>query len=568
MAKVHYADDYQPDFGIPWRPVLTRQQIEDRYAGPGPWGDPWTDQNLANYIALRKRVEADTLKNPIGQGWSLPSWDAVQRNWKKYNIHVLLGGNQAAKTTFGARLTVWAAATIPESETYCWHVTDKRSIDDQQRFVWEALPEGIKKLPTKKGISHSLQYGQKNGFTDGICILPPLPGYQRGGSIKFFNYAQYAQNDQIIEGVKAHFMWADEVIPLELMETIRKGRLMTYHGRFLLTFTVIDGWNDTIQKILSKTRTVEKRFCDHPKVMADLPIMQESMSVDSCAIYYAWTKDNPFTDYQEFLRLNANADKATILARGFGIPTKSITSIHPGFSQEVNVIPHEKLPWLTVKRDKNGKEIPYKVTRYMSIDPAGSKNWAMAWVAVDAAGTWWVYREWPDYDDWALPSNTPEGKPGPAQKGSKRGIKEYVELIRDMEKDEEIFERYIDPRMGAAEKQSEEGATTIISDLDDAGMTVIPAPGVDIENGTQLLNNLFAYDENKPIDSMNAPKIYISDRCQNTIYMFKEHTGMGGRNEATKDFHDLYRYLAVSDIQFIDTKNITDIQAYGRTGSY
>jgi len=122
--------------------------------------------------------------------------------------------------------------------------------------------------------------------------------------------------------------------------------------------------------------------------------------------------------------------------------------------------------------------------------------------------------------------------------------------------------------MGAAEKQSEDGATTIISDLEDCGMTVIPAPGVDIENGTQLLNNLFAYDEEKPIDSLNAPKIYISDRCVNTIYMFKEHTGQGGRNEATKDFHDLYRYLAVSDIQFIDQGKITDQMAYGRTASY
>lgn len=565
MAKIHYADDFQPSFGIPWRPVLTREQVEERYQS-GQWGDA----DLAHYLKVRREVEAGAVKNPVGQGWSLPSWDMVQENWKKYNIHVLLGGNQSAKTTFGSRLTVWAAATIPEAETYCWHVTDKRSIDDQQRFVWEALPEGIKKLPTKKGVNHSLQYGQKNGFTDGICILPPLPGFQRGGSMKFFNYAQYAQNDQIIEGVKAHFMWADEVIPLELMETIRKGRLMTYHGRLLLTFTVIDGWNDTIQKILAKTRTLKSRYCDHPKVRANLPIMQESLSVDSCAIYYAWTQDNPFTDYEEFLRLNANADKSTILARGFGIPTKSVTSIHPGFSQDVNVIPHDRLPWLpaNIKKDKHGKEVPYKVTRYMAIDPAGSKNWAMAWVAIDAAGTWWVYREWPDYDDWALPGSTLEGKPGPAQKGSKRGIKEYVELIRGMEGDEEIFERYIDPRMGAAEKQSDEGATTIISDLDDAGMTVIPAPGVDIENGTQLLNNLFAYDENKPIDSLNSPKIYISDRCQNTIYMFKEHTGKGGRNEATKDFHDLYRYLAVSDIQFIDTTTHSKELTYGRTGSY
>lgn len=536
IGDVQYADSFQPDFGLPWTPRIPNDVLKT-----------WNIDELANYVKVRKEVEARAENNPVGAGWILPSWSAVMKNWNKYNIHVLCGGNQAAKTTFGSRLAVWAAATIPQSEVYCWHVTDKRSIDDQQRFVYEALPIGIKNLPTKKGVHHSVQYSQKNGFTDGICILPPIPGYKRGGSIKFFNYAQYQQNDQIIEGVKAHFMWADETIPAALLDTL-KYRLFTYHGRLLLTFTVIDGWNDTIQKILAKTRTIETRYCDHGKVKKEIPVMQESLSVDSCCIYYAWTQDNPFTDYQEFLKINATADRATILARAFGIPTKSLTGVFPGFNREINVIKHEDLPWL--------KNKDYKVTRYFAIDPGGSKNWFMVWVAIDAAGTWWVYREWPDYDDWALPGSTAEGKPGPAQKGSRKGIKDYVELIRTSEGEEEIFERYIDPRMGAAERQSEEGATTIISDLDDQEMTVIPAPGVDIENGIQLINNLLAYDENKPIDSMNAPKFYISDQCQNVIYALQEYTGQGGRSEATKDGIDCLRYIAVSNPSFYEKTEI------------
>ena len=133
--------------------------------------------------------------------------------------------------------------------------------------------------------------------------------------------------------------------------------------------------------------------------------------MDSCAIYYAWTQDNPFTDYQEFLRLNANADKATILARGFGIPTKSVTTVFPAFDKNVNVIEHNKLPWLpeNLKKDSKGKTIPYKTTRYMAIDPAGSKSWFALWVAIDVSNTWFIYRENPDHDDWALPGPTPPG---------------------------------------------------------------------------------------------------------------------------------------------------------------
>lgn len=479
-------------------------------------------------------------------------WDMTVPTHGNYIAAGIVHHN-SGKTSFGARLAVWAGATIPESEVYCWHVSEKRSIDDQQRFIYDALPLAVKSLPTKKGIHHSMQYSQKNGFTDSICILPPQKGFQRGGSINFFNYAQFQQNDQIIEGMRAHFVWADEKIPLALMDTL-KYRLFTYHGRMLITYTVIDGWNDTIEKILAKTKTLEKRRSDRLKM--DLPVMQESLSMASTCIYYAWTEDNPFTDIKEFWKLNATENKTTILARAYGIPTKSIAGAFPSFNRDVNVIEHDKLPFI--------KDPKYKVTRYMGIDPAGKKNWFMLWVAIDAGGTWWVYREWPDYDDWALPSSNAEGKPGPAQKGAGKGIKDYVELIRAAEEGESIYERLIDPRLGAAEKQSQEGAVTIISDLDDNDFTVIAAPGVDIENGLQLINNLLAWDDSKPRDSLNTPHFFVSDRCDNFIYAMCEYTGKGGVTEATKDPIDIARYIAVSNASFLELAP----PEKGRTGVY
>jgi len=164
-----------------------------------------------------------------------------------------------------------------------------------------------------------------------------------------------------------------------------------------------------------------------------------------------------------------------------------------------------------------------------------------------------------------LPGSTIEGKAGPAQKGSRKGIKDYVELILNMEEGEIILERLIDPRLGAAEKQSADGATTIISDLDDAGMTVIPAPGVDIENGLQLITNKLAYDDSAKITSINAPKLYVSERCHNIIYALQEYTASGGKNEATKDPVDCLRYIAVSNPDFMDNK---EPDRYNRTGVY
>lgn len=557
MAKVHLSDEFQPQFGIPWRPVLTREQVKD-----------WDAERIAHYLKVRKEAEMGAMNNPVGQGWSLPMWDLVQDNWRKYKNIIILGGNRSSKSVFASRLSLWAAATIPEAEVRCYHVNEDRSIQDMQSMVFDALPTGIKTLPTKKGMNHSLQFSQKNGFTDNICILPPLPGYRKGSQMIFGNYRQYQQDAQVLEGYKAHLVWCDEECPQKMFETLQY-RTVDYHGRIILTFTTITGWTPLIQDILGKTKTLKTRFA--PLVGKELPIMQESLSRPGTVIYYFWTEDNAFIDTRDFLDKIKGRPKDEILARAYGIPTKSVTSVFPGFNKEVNVIPHEKLPWLQPqKKDKRGDPIPYKVTRYMAIDPAGSKAWFMAWVAIDAMGTWWVYREHPDQEDWALPGSTVEGKPGPAQKGQKLGISGYVELIRGLEAEDggDVFERYIDPRMGAAERQSEEGATTIISDLDDAGMTVIPAPGVDIENGLQLLNNLFAWDENKPRDSLNSPKIYISDRCQNIIYALTEYTGQGGNKEATKDCVDVLRYLSVSDIQFIDSESHSKELLYGRTASY
>ena len=83
-------------------------------------------------------------------------------------------------------------------------------------------------------------------------------------------------------------------------------------------------------------------------------------------------------------------------------------------------------------------------------------------------------------------------------------------------------------------------------------MTFIPAPGVHIDDGLQLINGLLSYDENKPIDSLNAPKLFISDRCENFIYAMQEYTAKGGKDEATKDPIDCLRYMVVAKCEFYD----------------
>lgn len=536
-----YSDFYQPDFGIDWVPPVSSEQLRKM-----------DHAQLVRYAEARKYAEKRAEENPVGAGWVLPSWRRVMEAWKKYPIIVILGGQRSSKSQFASRLCVWAAATIPEAEVRAYHVNESRSIEDQQRFVYDALPLGIKTLPTKKGTFHSVQYSQKNGFTDDVCILPPVTGARRGGTIKFNNYRQYQQDAQVTEGYKAHLIWADEEVPAKMFETLVY-RTTDFRGRVILTFTTLSGWTPLIQDILGKTRTLEKRFS--PLVNAEVPVMQESLSRPGAAIFYFWTTDNPFIDSEDFMRKIRGRPRDEMMARAHGIPTKSVATAFPAFNRDVNVVAHEDLPWI--------RNPEYKVTRYMAIDPAGSKSWFMLWIAVDADNTWWIYREWPDNDDWALPGSSAEGKPGPAQKGSKKGIRDYVELILAMENGEAIFERFIDPRLGAAEKQAAEGAVTIISQLDDEDMTVHPAPGVDIDNGLQLISNQLAYDDSQPVSSINAPRLFVSDRCQNTVFALQEYTAKGGREEATKDPIDCLRYIAVSNPGYYDEETMHDDQPTG-----
>ena len=276
----------------------------------------WPHEKLAAYLQFREECDQNAIKNPVGQGWILPSWKKVMDGWKKYPVVVILGGNRSSKSTIASRLCVWAAGTIPNAEVRAYHVNEDRSIEDQQRMIWDALPQGIKDLPTKKGISHSFQYSQKNGFTDNICILPPIKNGMRGGQIKFANYRQYQADAQVAEGFKSHFIWCDEECPQKLFETLQY-RTIDYHGRIVLTFTTLSGWTPLVQDILGRTRTLESKYA--PLLGRNVPVVQESLSRPGTIIYYFHTEDNAFIDTSDFISKIKGRPKDEILARAYGI---------------------------------------------------------------------------------------------------------------------------------------------------------------------------------------------------------------------------------------------------------
>jgi len=494
-------------------------------------------------LAKLHRIYHEAIENaehdPYRYGFIMPQWYRADNQLSEVDEILALGGNRSSKTRFGARSVVKAAVENPNSEIMCFAQTSEVSVRQQQRAVWEWLPAEMRKKQTSAGAY--ISYTKKNGFTDGSLIMP------NGSQIIFKTYSQYQNNPTILEGAELGSLepkwhnigvWLDEyLLGNELIGTLRF-RLATRNSKMLITFTPIDGYTEVIKEYLDNAINIETREAEllNGEIV---PYVQRSKKRNA-SVHYFHSQDNPFGGYDRIKRDLLNRPREEILIRAYGVPVKSHATKFPKFNKAVNVITSNMVP-------------TKGVTRYQIIDPAGAKNWCMCWIAVDATGTFYVYREWPDVGvgDWA---EWKGGKwaPGAGAKGLGYGIRDYVDLIKDLEGEEKIFERLIDPRLGAARYQASDGSSSIIEDLNDFDMVCVPAPGLDIDDGLQALITKMAYDTTKPLDSVNRPHFYVVEECENIITALSEYTGEGGLKEAWKDFIDILRYAAIAGIDHVD----------------
>ena len=496
-------------------------------------------EELVSLYGIYHEAIDNAEKDPYRYGFRLPHWEKAEEQLSQVSEILALGGNRSGKTAWGSYCVVKAAVENPNSEIFCFSQTSEVSIRQQQSAVWHWLPQEFKQKQTSS--TSYISYKKKTGFTDSSLILP------NGSQIIFKTYSQYQNNPTILEGAELGSknsswhnigVWLDEyLLGPELIDTLRF-RLATRDSKLLLTFTPIDGWTEVIKTYLDGANTIESRGAE--LLNGELvPYVQRSKKRNA-SIHYFHSQDNPFGGYNRIKEDLANRSREEILIRAYGVPVKSHATKFPKFNKMVNVVEPSSIP-------------TEDVTRYFIVDPAGAKNWFMCWIAVDSTDTYWVYREWPSVDvgDWA---EWKHGKwvVGAGAKGQGYGITDYIDLILGMEEGEEIFERLIDPRLGAAQYQGHDGSSSIIEDLSDQGMVCIPAPGLGIEDGLQALISKMSYDTSKPLDSVNRPRFYVSSDCQNIIQALSEYTGDGGLKEAWKDPVDVLRYACIAAIDHVD----------------
>lgn len=334
----------------------------------------------------------------------------------------------------------------------------------------------------------------------------------KNGSRIVFGSAE--QGPQSFESTNYTFTSIDEPIPRRVYLGISRGSVDQY-APIVMTFTPIGAWAGWMFKDLYAPAIAG----GHPQIDIFNVSIFDNKFLSREAIE-AFVNDPAISEQEKEARLYGRFMHLTDV-------------VYSNFNQAVHVVPRFIPPrdWF----------------HGMAVDPHSIKPWAIIYFAVAPNGDTYVYREWPEQDFTKLHRDP-------------RSIQEYALLIRRMDGDRPIRARLMDPNYGPR-KDVLRGhyVPSIVSDISQYDLHFYHQLNDDLGYGEGRVRALLNYDPNKPLDSLNRPRLYFTDECQNciqsmTLYTSKPKLGGDGeiddakRIETYKDFADVIRYVAVSGI--------------------
>lgn len=577
----------------PVHPLPSRVELEAMVAKHGPGNVEKALRERHGMIQLRER---DPLRYAI-EKWKPAIWDVCDNLLVDGRKIILLdppentpreiiggsevlamGGNRCGKTEFIAYRCIRTLVEKPGARTWSFHTTDQTSIAIQQPRFYKYLPPEWR--GAKAGKVTNFKYTQKTGFSENTFVCP-------NGAQHWFK--NYKQDPATIEGEELDGAATDELVPLEVVETLRY-RLATRKGWLLIIFTPIEGWSPTVRGLCDGARTIVSAKAPllpindaEGKVIGceRVPRVQQAVNAALKVVYFH-VQDNPFSGAEDVIKRARVKGREELLCRVYGVPTKEMRAMFPRFSEEIHVIDLEI--------------VPAKGSDYHYCDPCSGRNWFMLWVRALPNGDRVVWREWPqegsyipgigDPGAWAEPDGKKhDGKRGPAQSTFGWGLERYRdeilriegwkwnEQIKDIEplpdalceeipgrKPVEVLRRYMDSRYGASPTLARNETTTLIEQMSDIGIDFEPASGEHQREGLDMINTALDFEPD-PADPdrrrfLRKPRLYITRNCANLIYAIKTWTGADGKEGATKDPIDVLRYAELSEPMYIDPESM------------
>jgi phage terminase large subunit-like protein len=420
----------------------------------------------------------------------------------------IAGSQRSSKSEYAGRKCVEVETGRDAARGWSFADTGPISIARQQPLFWKYMPREIKIAAretgrTRQGALLNVSYKQKTGFAEQSFVL------SNGSQHWFKNYEQDVEN---VEGDQLDIVWFDELRNPVLLKTIRY-RMGDRGGIIIATFTSID---ENYTSIVSEYDTGARAILKVPAEL--LPYRDElgkptgrceevdrikvagpgSDGDQRANIVFFHITDNPFYGFtanpkpgerillgkERFYKIIRGATREKILARAYGILTRTNQNKFPEFNEAVHVIDPDKI-------EKAG-------TNYHVVDPCDGRNWAMLWdrvlprVVRLASGRemhpWRIYREWPSYSPpgyqnnspsayipgvgdigaWALAGEPRDGLRGPAQNPLGFGLTRYKEEILRCEgnkqKDEAEEEKEERPKpLWGKNKQGARSAASILA---------------------------------------------------------------------------------------------------------
>ena len=480
-------------------------------------------------------------EDPLRYGFELAGWERMRQALTNYDEVITFGGNRSGKTTGCAKMVMEAVTQNQDGHVVCFSQNADTSVKVQQAAIWEMMPKEFKRKT--KSIEGYINFSMQNGFTGSSFIFPDTRT-----RVDFKTYTQFSNNQTILEGFEFGFRgasnlnigaWLDEYLGDAALVNTLRFRLATRNSKMLLGFTPIDGYTPFVSEYLKGAETLQTRKAE--LLDREVPVVQYSPERDA-GVVYLHSDENPFGGYDRIAKDLRNESEDKIMVRAYGLPTKSMTSLLPNFSPEINVISGEP--------NKYGITFPdcKVLTWYQVVDPAFARNYVALWAGVSEEGEVFIRREWPDratYGEWAL-FGDPKWRYGPAAKKLGYDVESYVELFKEIEEELgiEVMERIGDSRFFAKENENN---VDLFTKFYDFGMSFLPSDGQTEQIGCTALDEWFNYNPNYEIDAANRPLCYVHEDCGNLIDSIVNYNSQGKSDEALKDFFDILRYLRMSN---------------------
>lgn len=480
-------------------------------------------------------------EDPLRYGFDLAGWERIRESLGNYNEVIALGGNRSGKTTGCAKILMQSVTENTDGHVVCFSQNEDTSIKVQQAAIWEMMPKEFKRKT--KSIEGYINFSMQNGFTGKSFIFPDTRT-----RVDFKTYTQFSNNQTILEGFEYGFKggdainigaWLDEYLGDAALVNTLRFRLATRDSRMLLGFTPIDGHTPFVAEYLKGAESLETRYA---KLLdKQVPVKQYSPDRDA-GIVYLHSDENPFGGYERIAKDLKNESYDTIMVRAYGLPNKSMTSLIPNFTPEINV--------LSSTPNKYGMSFPENktLTWYQVVDPAFARNYVSIWAGVSEEEEVFIRREWPDrgtHGEWAL-FGDPKWRYGPASKKLGYDVQKYCELFNEIE-DElgiDVTERIGDSRFFAKENENN---VDLFTSFYDFGMNFLPTDGSQEKIGNTALDEWFYYNPDYDVDQANRPRCYVHEDCGNLIDSLLNYNAKGKSDEALKDFFDVIRYLRMSN---------------------